>query len=484
MDTLKKLKVVELKQILKDNGLRVGGTKSELISRILENNSLYENDIKISPVYIQKGMTTKQTVPQLKALLKSYGLKVSGRKADLIERLNAYSGDVGTKKISRKEIKPYEKMLVADLKAILKKLKLKVMGRKVDLVSRLYEYDKSREQQEMGMMGMEDIQAYKKDFIEKSKAQLERQTKEIEEKIKRDLNPTPIKMSREEIEKQIEINNARLIELRKDFEQQQLSIKERLNQQREMKSMGMEDITINEAIPIADVFYPIPIENIQHAQQMEGFFSPDYYYGDRIGYKYDPEQVREILRLQREQDPGYIAQQLPVITYDMLQNLLPLEDVIRTLDDTTENKIIFKSNMDSDMYSVDDLIEYLYSSGNYIINGWKLDIDPVDNKIAIIYTRIATKEIFMKYIDIKKLKQFLSSDEAKSVTFVFITIPELRGTLLPMNADEIDVPELGIKDKWEIKFNTDGEITCSNVKNTHNATSISAEIINKKIREI
>ena len=36
MDTaLKKLKVVELKQILRENGLRVGGTKSELIFRIL-----------------------------------------------------------------------------------------------------------------------------------------------------------------------------------------------------------------------------------------------------------------------------------------------------------------------------------------------------------------------------------------------------------------------------------------------------------------
>ena len=116
--SLKKLKIVDLKQILRDNGLRVGGTKPDLIARILENNIIYENDIKITPVYIQKGMTTKQTIPQLKALLKSYGLKVSGKKAELIERLNAYSGDVSVgKEYSQKEEMHDEikKMAIADI---------------------------------------------------------------------------------------------------------------------------------------------------------------------------------------------------------------------------------------------------------------------------------------------------------------------------------------------------------------------------------
>ena len=133
------------------------------------------------------------------------------------------------------------------------------------------------------------------------------------------------------------------------------------------------------------------------------------------------------------------------------------------------------------MYSVDDLLEYLYSSGNYSINGWKLDIDPVDNKIAIIYTRIATPSLYMKYIDIKNLKKFLSKDEAKSVTYVYIQIPELKNTILPMNVAEIDVPELNIKDKWVVKINPNGEIVCTNLKWSETLDYISAEIINKKV---
>jgi hypothetical protein len=392
MDTaLKKLKVIVLKQILRDNGLRVGGNKPELIERILNNNIIYENDIKISPVYIQKGMTAKQTVPELKALLKSYGLKLSGRKAELIERLNLH------KKISRKGIKPYETMLVADLKKILKKFKLSVKGLKADLVARLYDYDKSREIQEM----------------------------------------------------------------------------------------GLEDLPNTEGISIADAFFPIQSEyDIPRAIPEDISYSPRYYYGDRIGYKYDPEQVREILQRQRLDDPEYAVSRIPQITYDMLEDLLPISDVIRTLKNTTENKIIFKSNMDSDMYSVDDLLEYLYSSGNYSINGWKIDIDPVDNKIAIIYTRIATPSRYMTYIDIKNLKKFLSKDEAKSVTYVYIQIPELKNTILPMNVGEIDVPELNIKDKWNVKINPDGEIVCTNLKRSESLDYISAEIINKKIRII
>lgn len=83
MDALKKLKVVELKQILRDNGLRVGGTKSELIARI------YENDINISKPYIHKGKMkwSAYTVSELKQALKDFGLPLSGKKEMLVKRL-------------------------------------------------------------------------------------------------------------------------------------------------------------------------------------------------------------------------------------------------------------------------------------------------------------------------------------------------------------------------------------------------------------
>lgn len=90
MDTaLKKLKVVELKQILRDNGLRVGGTKSELIARIYENNIIYENDIKISKPYIHKGKMkwSAYTVSELKQALNDFGLPLSGKKEMLVKRL-------------------------------------------------------------------------------------------------------------------------------------------------------------------------------------------------------------------------------------------------------------------------------------------------------------------------------------------------------------------------------------------------------------
>ena len=89
-----KLKIIDLKKLLQDNGLPVSGTKSVLLNRLqsqnigIDTNSIYENNIKISPVYIQKEMTTsKQTVVELKTMLKQAGMKVSGTKPELIQRL-------------------------------------------------------------------------------------------------------------------------------------------------------------------------------------------------------------------------------------------------------------------------------------------------------------------------------------------------------------------------------------------------------------
>ena len=92
-----KMKVEQLKEYMRSHNIKpLGGRKAELITRIKEyqkigttSNIIYENDIKITPVYIQKEGTKFETmkVVQLKQMLKQSGLKVSGKKSELIQRL-------------------------------------------------------------------------------------------------------------------------------------------------------------------------------------------------------------------------------------------------------------------------------------------------------------------------------------------------------------------------------------------------------------
>lgn len=387
---LKKLKVVELKQILRENGLRVGGTKAELIARIYENNIIYENDIKTSPVYIQKGMTTKQTVPQLKALLKSYGLKVSGRKADLIERLNAYSGDVGIKKISRKEIKSYEKMLVADLKAILKKLKLNVKGLKSDLVARLYDYDKSREQKEMNMMGMEDNMA---------------KIKRAEDKL------------------------FRANEMYKEY--------------KEIEKMNMEDIPELKSIAVADAYIPMPSEDeYTTAISLDTLFPAEHYSGQYLGRKYNPNEVNEILRREYMESDDYIPRrpvriQQPELQFNQLLNVLPPDSVKRTLKSTNKNMISFVSQFNRDAYRISDVVVEMQATKLYDMPGWKYQI--VEGSTWVInYYRIITPDVIKEYIQsydsaiIAKLKS-----AGKSILAVQFVFGALHGGVYENNIEEI-----------------------------------------------
>jgi hypothetical protein len=158
----------------------LSGRKADLIARIkgssnfgIGNKYIYENDIKISPVYIQKEMPiSKQTVAQLKQMLKQAGLKVSGNKPELIKRLvdaGASQQPVPMPIKSKKSstgVRPYEKMTIVELKPILKKYKLSVAGKKGDLVARLYDYDSQRESIEMGMMGTEDAHSQKHEIYQ------------------------------------------------------------------------------------------------------------------------------------------------------------------------------------------------------------------------------------------------------------------------------------------------------------------------------
>ena len=381
MDTLKKLKVIELKQILRDNALRVGGNKSELIDRILANNIIYENDIKTSPVYIQKGMTatTKQTVPELKALLKSYGLKVSGRKAELLKRLS----NVG-KKISN--IKPYEKMLVADLKKILNKFKLSVKGLKADLVARLYDYDRSREELEMGM---EDNMA---------------KIKRAEDKLSR--------------------------------------ANERYNEYKEIEKMNMEDITESEGIAVADAFFPIQRDyDIPTAIEIDNLYSPAYYNAtSRHGSKYDPEYVQDMMRRDRQEEIGYNE-----ITDNILITTLPRQVVQQHIDNRPPYDYTLSFN--TDLRVSPDFRGNISRSvlQDYRFRGWEsFVLDRDDNGyLQVIYRRSITKKELLRYVDIDLIHRILNKDK-KSDEIQFI-IPELKTVSYPNF--KIVLKEFNIMDK-------------------------------------
>ena len=94
--------VPNLKAALKEQGLPVSGKKAELIERLKENSE----DETIDPIE-EEGTSEEETksketettdvdyetmtVPNLKAALKEQGLPISGKKAELIERLKGDS---------------------------------------------------------------------------------------------------------------------------------------------------------------------------------------------------------------------------------------------------------------------------------------------------------------------------------------------------------------------------------------------------------
>jgi ATP-dependent exoDNAse (exonuclease V) beta subunit len=121
--------VSQLKQILRSKGLKVGGRKAVLIER-LESvaSSTTESSSNSAVDYSLK------TVSQLKQMLRSKGLKVSGTKAVLIERLKSDIPPVETSLLG------YLSMTVVQLKAFLRSKGLKVSGKKAELVERISSY--------------------------------------------------------------------------------------------------------------------------------------------------------------------------------------------------------------------------------------------------------------------------------------------------------------------------------------------------------
>lgn len=107
---------------------------------------IYENNIKTTPVYIQQEMTiSNQTVFELKQMLKQNGLKVTGTKPILIQRLidaGLVDQSIPMEKQKLKQvIGPYAKMRVVEIKSLLRKYGLKLSGLKDELIARLEESD-------------------------------------------------------------------------------------------------------------------------------------------------------------------------------------------------------------------------------------------------------------------------------------------------------------------------------------------------------
>lgn len=88
---LSKLKVGDLKQMLKEKGLKISGTKSELIERLNSSSSIPVSSSSASSSESGGEDLGQLSVAMLKGMLKEKGLKVSGKKSELIERLQSAS---------------------------------------------------------------------------------------------------------------------------------------------------------------------------------------------------------------------------------------------------------------------------------------------------------------------------------------------------------------------------------------------------------
>lgn len=118
--------VSQLKKILLNKGLKVSGKKAALIER-LDSEVATSSTAALNTVVTYSSMS----VSQLKHILRRNGLKVSGTKAVLIERLTTENRHVEDSSIG------YLSMTVFQLKNILRSKGLKVGGKKEVLIERL-----------------------------------------------------------------------------------------------------------------------------------------------------------------------------------------------------------------------------------------------------------------------------------------------------------------------------------------------------------
>jgi Fe2+ or Zn2+ uptake regulation protein len=155
-DDLSKLTRDDLKEKLRERGLKVSGMKVELIERLCDDDFFASGEDKLAfdidnepkvedassklpktqsnanaaaktPLAPEQGDLSKLTRDDLKEILRERGLKVKGLKVELIERLQ------------ESEQCDLSKLTKDDLKEKLRERGLKVSGIKVELIERLQE---------------------------------------------------------------------------------------------------------------------------------------------------------------------------------------------------------------------------------------------------------------------------------------------------------------------------------------------------------
>eukprot|EP01129_Flabellula_baltica_P001750 TRINITY_DN11674_c0_g1_i1.p1 TRINITY_DN11674_c0_g1~~TRINITY_DN11674_c0_g1_i1.p1 ORF type:complete len:228 (+),score=64.43 TRINITY_DN11674_c0_g1_i1:584-1267(+) len=138
-DSLSKMKIPELKEKLRARGLKVSGKKQELIERLLgsspQNSSVEEvsDDDSVSNTNF-----ASMKVVELRDACKKRGLKSTGSKGDLIDRLQGGQEGGSSKKASSSDSdNEYSTLKVIELKEKCKERGLKTTGSKSDLIGRL-----------------------------------------------------------------------------------------------------------------------------------------------------------------------------------------------------------------------------------------------------------------------------------------------------------------------------------------------------------
>lgn len=141
---LSNMKAVKLKALCKERNLEVSGKKADLTARLEEyflNPSQFEKfaiEVPSDEGTLTTGDIEKMKVTELKEKCKEYKLKVSGKKAELQERLIDYIkrhvDDKQTEKVNRDEL---DTMSDEDLADVAKSRNLRSNGTRGELLERI-----------------------------------------------------------------------------------------------------------------------------------------------------------------------------------------------------------------------------------------------------------------------------------------------------------------------------------------------------------
>lgn len=152
-----RMKVADLREVLKKRGLDIKGKKEDLVERLQQSDTKKHTDF------------TKMTLAQLKDLCKERGLATKGKKDDLVALLeeNPVDTEGEGEEIEdeeeadeeKDEEADYEKMALPELKALCKEkgLDMKGLKKKTDFIALLQEQEEGDEEKDEEEGGNEDV---------------------------------------------------------------------------------------------------------------------------------------------------------------------------------------------------------------------------------------------------------------------------------------------------------------------------------------